>query len=128
MSGAAFRAGVEAGDIEAMLACLSEDVVLHSPASFKPFEGKPAVKQLFTILMEHAFQDFAYTDQLTAADGTEALIFRARVGDRDVQGMDLMRFRDDGLCHDFTVMVRPLSGLNAVLEIVGAKLMEGVGS
>lgn len=120
MSAKAFRAGVEAGDFEAMMAALSDDVVLHSPVTFKPFEGKAAVRALLGVIVE-TFSDFRYTDEL-AAEGIHALIFQARVGDREVEGMDLLREGADGLIEDFTVMVRPMSGLIALAQTVGPRL------
>jgi hypothetical protein len=56
------------------------------------------------------FEDFRYTDELDV-EGAHALIFRARVGERELEGIDLLRFDSDGLIADFTVMLRPLSGL-----------------
>lgn len=103
-----------------MVAAVAPDVVFHSPVTFKPFEGREAVGRLFAILLQ-TFEDFRYTDTLQS-DGVEALIFRARVGDRQVEGTDLLRFGPDGLIADFTVMVRPLSGAIALAEAVGAKL------
>jgi hypothetical protein len=52
----------------------------------------------------------------------KALVFEARIGDRQVQGLDLLRFDDDGLIENFTVMVRPLSGAMALAEAVGKGL------
>jgi len=118
-----FRAAVEARDIDAMVACLSEDVRLNSPIAFKPFEGREAVRALFDILINHAFEDFRYTDELHG-DGVHTLIFRARIGDRDVEGIDILRPGPDGLVSDFTVMVRPMSGLQALLKAVGARLVK----
>lgn len=103
-----------------MVACLADDVVLHSPVTFKPFEGKDAVRLLFGVLLE-VFEDFKYTDELDG-DVTHALIFEARVGDRQVQGLDLMRHGSDGLVEDFTVMVRPLSAALALRDAVGGRL------
>ena len=77
----AFRAAVESGDHAGMVAALAPDAVLRSPVSFKPFEGREAVAGLFAILLE-TFEDFRYTDEFEA-DGKAALVFRARVGDRD---------------------------------------------
>ena len=51
-----------------------------------------------------------------------ALIFRARVGDRELEGMDLVRIGADGLIDDFTVMIRPLSGLVALAQTLGPKV------
>jgi hypothetical protein len=115
-----FQAGVEAGDIEAALTVLAEDVVLHSPVTFKPFEGQAAVGHVLRTVSE-VFEDFRYVDHLTAGP-TSALVFEARVGDRQVQGIDLVRENGDGLIDDFTVMVRPLSGLTALAEEMRRRL------
>jgi hypothetical protein len=115
-----FRAAIERRDLDGMVAALADDVVLHSPVSFKPFEGKEAVTRLFEILLR-TFEDFRYTDEL-AGEEIHALIFRARVGDRDVEGLDLVRPGPDGRIVDFTVMVRPLTGVVALAEAVGAQL------
>jgi hypothetical protein len=116
-----FRKAVEAHDLEDMMATFAEDAVLHSPVTFKPFEGRAAIRQLLGILFE-IFQDFRYTDELEAEDGTRALVFNARVGDRDLQGLDLIRFDGSGLIRDLTVMVRPRSALEALLAEVGPRL------
>lgn len=120
MSAATFRAGVEARDIEAAFAALADDVVLHSPVTFHPFGGKLAVTTVLRAVFE-VFEDFRYTDELQA-DGVSALVFRARVGERDVEGIDLCRENADGLIDDLTVLVRPLSGLNALAQEMQARL------
>jgi hypothetical protein len=115
-----FRAAIERRDLDGMVATLADDVALHSPVSFKPFEGKEAVARLFEILLR-TFEDFRYTDEL-AGEEVHALIFRARVGDRDIEGLDLIRPGPDGRIIDFTVMVRPLTGVVALAEAVGPQL------
>jgi hypothetical protein len=115
-----FRAGVEARDLEAALAALADDVVLHSPVTFKPFEGREVVSHVLRTVFE-VFEDFRYVDHLDAA-GTSALVFEAHVGDRSVQGIDYVRENADGLIDDFTVMVRPLSGLTALAEEMKRRL------
>ena len=117
-----FRRGVESKDVAVMMEAFADGAVLHSPITFKPFEGKEAIARLLGILRE-VFQDFRYTDELTAEDGTKALIFRTRVGDRDVEGLDLIRFDDTGRIRDFTVMVRPRSAVEALLREVSSRLM-----
>jgi hypothetical protein len=118
---AAFRKAVEAGDLEAMSAAFEEDAVLHSPVSFKPFEGRDAIRTLLGILIE-VFREFHYTDTLEGPGGTHALIFRARLGNRDVEGLDLIRLADSGRIRELTVMVRPRSALEALLGEVGSRL------
>jgi hypothetical protein len=120
----AFRKAVEAMDLESALAQLAPNVVLHSPVTFKPFDGKEAVTALFTILFR-TFEDFRYVDAYTSDAGKEILHFRTRVGDRDVEGIDMVGFDADGLIDDFTVMVRPLSAAMALRDAVGAQLAAG---
>lgn len=120
MSASAFRAAVEARDMDAAVGLLADDVVFRSPAVFRPYEGAEAVARLLRTVFE-LFEDFRYTDELGDA-ATHALIFEARVGDRELQGLDLIRTREDGRISEFTVMVRPASGLAALAQEMGARL------
>jgi limonene-1,2-epoxide hydrolase len=116
-----FRAAVEAEDFDAMVAALSPDVVLHSPVTFSPFEGREAVTSVLRVVLD-VFEDFTYTDELTSGP-TTALVFTARVGNRQVEGVDLVRDAEDGSIADLTVFVRPMSGLQALAGAVA----EGLG-
>src|SRR5262245_47338492 len=101
---AAFRTAVEAKDLDAMIAPFADDAVLHSPITHKPFEGSAAIRQILGILLE-VFQDFRYTDELDAPDGTKVLVFRARVNELDLEGIDLLRFDAAGRIADITVFI-----------------------
>ena len=122
MGSSDFRRAVEARDLDGMMAWLTHDVRLFSPVSFTPFEGADAVRALFEILLD-VFEDFRYVDEL-AGEGIEGLRFCTRVGDREVEGIDLLEFNSDGLVDRFTVMVRPMSAVHALAEAVGARLQK----
>ncbi|HEX6887277.1 MAG TPA: nuclear transport factor 2 family protein [Candidatus Nanopelagicales bacterium] len=115
-----FRVAVEARDLDGMVAGLADDVRLHSPVAFRPFAGREAVRTVFANLFE-VFEDFHYVDEL-AGQGTHALIFQARIGGREVQGLDHLRYDADGLVSEFTVMVRPLSAAIALAEAMGPRV------
>ena len=115
-----FRLAVEARDHAAMTALLAPDVRFFSPVAFKPFVGRDAAAELFVNLLE-VFEDFRYVDEL-AGDGTHALVFEATVAGRALQGLDHLRLDDDGLVSEFTVMIRPLSGLMAIGEAMGPRV------
>jgi len=119
-----FRNAISSGNIDAAVACLAPGVVLHSPVTFKPFEGREAVAILLGILFR-TFEDFRYIGAFGGADGSEVLHFRTRVGDRDVEGIDLLRYDAAGLIDDFTVFVRPLSAVTALRDAIGAQLAAG---
>ena len=109
-----FRAAVQRADLDAMVAALHPDVRLYSPVAFRPFVGRDQVRELFAHLLE-VFEGFHYVDELSGPS-SHALIFRADVGDIQVQGLDHMVFDDDGLVTEFTVMVRPLSAAIRLAE------------
>ena len=116
---AAFRAAVERHDLDAACELLAPDVVFHSPVTFHPFLGRDTVSRLLSLVAD-TFEDFRYTDELLA-DGAHALIFRAAIAGRELEGMDLLRFDEHGLIADFTVMIRPLSGLVPFAQTMGEK-------
>jgi hypothetical protein len=116
----AFRAAVEQADMDAAVALLAEDVIFRSPAVFKPYEGRDTVATILRTVFG-VFEDFRYTDEL-AGDRIDALLFEARVGDRSLQGIDLLRAGADGRITEFTVMIRPASGLIALAERMGPAL------
>jgi len=118
------RKAIEAGDLEATIACMAPGIVFHSPVTFKPFEGRDAVAALFGILFK-TFEDFRYVGEFVAADGSGVLHFRTKVGDRDVEGIDLVHFDAEGLIDDFTVFVRPYSAVVALRDSIGAQLGAG---
>jgi len=116
----AFRAAVERADMEAAVDLLAADVVFRSPAVFKPYEGREAVATILRTVFE-VLEDFRYTDELEG-EGIHGLLFEARVGDRSLQGIDLLRPDANGRIAEFTVMIRPASGLIAVAERMGPAL------
>ena len=105
-----------------MEAALAPDVVFRSPVVFKPYEGRDVVMHLLRNVLA-IFEEFEYLDELRGED-TEALIFKARVGDRWVHGLDHLRVGADGLVTELMVMVRPMSGVIALAEAMGARLAE----
>jgi len=115
-----FRAAAEGKDFSAMEELFAEDVSFRSPVVFKPYEGREAIAMILGAVVE-VFEDFRYTDQIESAD-TAALMFEARVGDRDLNGVDILRFDADGRIRELIVMVRPMSGVNALAEAMQAKL------
>ena len=116
----AFHDAVLAGDWDAAVAQLADDVVFRSPAVHKPYEGKDATAMILRTVAT-VFEDFRYVDVLDAGDRV-GLVFEARVGDRHLQGWDYLRFDADGRIREFAVMIRPLSGLQALVQAMEAAL------
>ena len=114
MQSDAFRAAVEANDLATASELFTDDVVFNSPVVFRPYEGRDALLVILGAVVQ-VFEGFRYTGQ--AEDGDLALLtFEAAVGDRSLQGVDILRFADDGRIRELTVMVRPMSGMTALAE------------
>ena len=115
-----FGEAVIAGDHDAALATIADDVEFRSPAVYKPYKGKEQVDGILR-LVATVFENFRYTNEWR--DGrTTILFFEANVGERDLQGIDILEENEDGLIERFTVMIRPLSGLQAVAGAMAERL------
>lgn len=115
-----FRVAAEAKDVELMTAVLREDVVLHSPILFRGFEGRDMVGQVLTHVAA-TLEDLTYVDELSA-EGTVCLRFKAKVGDRELEGIDFLELDEEGKVAELTVFMRPLSAINAFNEQMKARL------
>ncbi len=115
-----FRVAAEAKNLEAMTATLREDVVLHSPILFRGFEGREIVLGVLTHVVA-TLEDFRYVDEL-ADERTVVLRFKARVGDRELEGIDFLELDAEGKVAELTVFMRPMSALKAFNERMAARL------
>lgn len=117
-----FRAAAEAKDFSAIDELFAEDATFRSPVVFKPYEGREAIAVLLGAVIQ-VFEGFRYVDQVEMGD-TAVLVFKARVGDRDLDGVDILRFDGDGRIAELMVMVRPMSAVTALAESMAARLAE----
>ena len=120
MKSDAFKKAAESKDFSAADDLFVAEPRFVSPAVFKPYEGRDAMRAVLGAVVQ-VFEDFRYTDQIEDGD-TAILIFEARAGDRELNGVDILRFDDDGKIRELMVMIRPLSALNAVVEGMAEKL------
>ncbi len=114
--------------MDAAVGLLSERVTFRSPVVFKPYHGREAVAPILHAV-SRVFEDFRYVREIGAADARDhALVFHARIGDREVEGSDFLHLDGDGSIDDFTVMVRPLSAAHALADAMRAQLEAAQGS
>ena len=121
----AFRAAAEAKDFAAAPDLFTEDVVFRSPVVFKPYEGRDAMLVVLGAVV-HVFEDFRYVEQVETGD-TAMLMFEANVGDKTLQGIDILRFDEGDRVRELIVMVRPMSGMHALAEKM-RELLEAAGA
>ncbi len=116
-----FRAAVESKDFNQVEATLAPDVRFRSPVVFRPYEGRDGVAALLRVVGDVLAPELAYQWQVREGD-REVLCFTSRVGDREVEGVDLLRYDERGQVSELVVMMRPASALAAVRDAVGAGL------
>jgi hypothetical protein len=111
---------IASGDTRRLRSLLAPDCVFRSPVAYQPYRGADRT-ELVLATAAAVFEDFEYHRRFV--DGNDvALEFSARIGETELKGIDLIRFRDDGLITDFEVMVRPASGLQALGQAMAARL------
>ena len=123
----AFIDAVLADDHAAIEALLADDVTFTSPVAFKPYPGK-AMTAAILRGVTRVFEGLHYVRTITSPDGRDhALIFEANVNGKLVNGCDFLHLDTEGLIDDFMVMVRPLSGTQALAEAMAAQFEQIAG-
>jgi PPOX class probable F420-dependent enzyme len=122
----AFKAAIasarEKGRADDLIALLAEDVIFRSPIVHTPYSGRNKVAPLLHAVVK-VFDEFEFTRSLvSSASRDQAHVFRARLGDRELEGCDFIHTNDAGLIDEFFVMVRPISGAMALAEAMKQQL------
>ncbi|MDA8543861.1 nuclear transport factor 2 family protein [Gammaproteobacteria bacterium] len=93
---------------------LDDECVFTSPIVFKPIEGKE-ISKLYLMGAGQTFdmQRFDYVRELV--DGLDCVLeFETYIGDISVNGVDIIRWNENGKIVDFKVMIRPLQAIHAL--------------
>ena len=120
-----FRQAAEAKDFSAADDLFAEDVTFNSPVVFKPYEGREQLKVILAAVLQ-VFEGFRYLEQVETGDSA-VLVFAASVGDRELQGVDILKFGADDRVVELTVMVRPMSAVHALADRM-RQLLEAASS
>jgi hypothetical protein len=123
----AWHGMLAARDLSALPAIIAPAAVFRSPMRYAPYEGSAMVALILRSAFA-TFEDFVYERQFTCGQNDVVLEFSARIGDRQLKGIDMIRFDAEGKIVDFEVMIRPATALTALGEIMGRKLAAGAGA
>jgi hypothetical protein len=107
-------------NMQALAEALADDILFHSPAIWKPKEGK-ATAMLYFRSAARVLEDFRYHRQFVG-DNAVVLEFSASVGQLSLKGVDILQFNAAGQIVDFEVMVRPANGLQALAAAMAQQL------
>jgi hypothetical protein len=109
-------------DLNSLPDLLHPQAVFRSPMAYKPYNGAPLVSLILNTVLK-VFEDFTYHRELATADGLNVVLeFSATVSGRELKGIDMIRFDESGKIVEFEVMIRPMSGLQALGEEMGRRL------
>jgi SnoaL-like domain len=113
------RAAFEARDQEAIREALAPDVVLRSPIFEVPFTGIEEAADLFAVLLEELWP-LTYLDEIPG--DPHILHFTGEIKGNQLEGIDLLRFDDQGRVKEITVFFRPFPAVAGFLTAIGPKL------
>jgi ketosteroid isomerase-like protein len=117
-----WHAMVARRDLAALPELLAPDVVFRSPMAHTPYPGAQAASLILGTVI-NVFEGFTYHRELASADGLSVVLeFSATVHGKELKGIDMIRFDEQGRMVEFEVMVRPLSGLQALGDEMGKRL------
>ncbi len=103
---------------------IADNAVFTSPVVFKPMEGKEITKMyLFAAGQSFNMDKFKYIREVH--DGINSVLeFETFIDDISVNGVDMIKWNNEGKIVDFKVMIRPLKAVQKVQE----KMIESLNS
>ena len=109
-------------DMSILSELLADDVVFRSPVAFKPYEGKQVVFFILNNVIQ-VFENFTYHREFFTEDEQSVVLeFSAVVSEKQLKGIDMIRFNEQGQIVEFEVMIRSLSGLQALAAQMGERI------
>jgi hypothetical protein len=109
-------------DAAGLAAVLAPDVTLGAPPYWSRLAGRALVQHLLGLIV-HTIEDFTYHREWR--DGRElALEFRGRVGEIELQGIDLITLDPEGRVQSLDVLMRPVNGIVALRDRIAPRMAE----
>jgi hypothetical protein len=119
---AAWHHVVHSRDLAALAALLADEVVFHSPVVHTPQRGRAiTLKYLSGAMVVLNNAGFRYEREIVGTHDA-ALEFATEIDGIAINGVDLIRWNDEGRIIDFKVMLRPLKAVNIVHQKMGELL------
>ena len=101
---------------------LADKVVFYSPVVHTPQVGKTITLQYLSAAFHVFFNEsFRYVRELTGPKDA-VLEFQAEIDGITVNGVDMIKWDDEGKIVEFKVMIRPLKAVNLIHQKMAAML------
>ena len=118
---ARWHAVIESRDPAELEAMIAPDAVFNSPAVHKPQEGRDLVVAYLSAALVVLGPELEYHDTWQR-ENDAVLRFTTVINEKQIEGIDLITWNDDGVIVSFTVMVRPIRALETVIEAMAKQL------
>ena len=113
---------VRTRNTEGLASLLADDVVFYSPVVHTPQVGKAVTQQYLTAAFHVFFNEsFRYVRELTGPHDA-VLEFQVDIDGISVNGVDMIKWNDEGRIVEFKVLVRPLKAINLIHQKMAAML------
>lgn len=113
---------VRTRDTKGLAALLSDNVTFYSPVVHTPQAGKAITIQYLSAAFHVFFNEsFRYVREL-AGDRDAVLEFQVEIDGISVNGVDMIKWDDEGRIVEFKVMIRPLKAINLIHQKMAAML------
>lgn len=113
---------VQSRNTKGLRELLADDVVFHSPVVHTPQAGKAVTTQYLAAAFHVFFNaSFRYVRELKGSHDA-VLEFQVEIDGITVNGVDMIRWNDEGRIVDFKVMIRPLKAINLIHQKMAAML------
>jgi hypothetical protein len=107
-------------DLEALHEVLAPDVTLGAPPYWQKLEGREVVEHLLGLIV-HTIEGFTYHREWTRG-GELALEFHGRVGELEIQGVDLITLDDAGRIRNLDALIRPLNAVTRLRDTIAPQM------
>jgi hypothetical protein len=119
---------VEKRDAQGLDALLADEAVFHSPVVHTPQVGKAITKKYLTAAFHVFFNEsFRYVHELQG-NRDAVLEFEVKLDGITVNGVDMIKWNDDGKITEFKVMLRPLKAVNLIHQKMAQALQAEAGN
>ena len=118
---AKWHAMMAKNDFSDLPSIVAEKAIFRSPVAYPPYPTREVVCLVLRTAAS-VFEDFVYHREFVAEPNDVVLEFSARVGDKRLKGVDIIRFDEASRIAEFEVMVRPANALAALGQAMGARI------
>jgi hypothetical protein len=114
------RAALENRDRDALKSLLADDVTFFGPMVSEPYSGHDAVAGLVSRVAFDVVEDLRFVGEFREGSD-EAVRFTGRIGGVDIEGIELVRYDDDGRVAELIELLRPLAAMRAFEATFGGR-------